>query len=49
MGWTASRHLVVVMMENRSFDNLLGFLYADVNNRPPINIPAAAAGGQTNI
>jgi phospholipase C len=33
-------HIVVVMMENRSFDNLLGWLYADQNNRPPLNIPA---------
>jgi phospholipase C len=40
------KHLVVVMMENRSFDSLLGFLYADVNNRPPLNIPAASPGGQ---
>ncbi len=32
-------HVVVVMMENRSFDNLLGWLYEDVENRPPFNIP----------
>lgn len=38
------KHLVVVMMENRSFDNLLGFLYAGQNNVPPINIPAPLAG-----
>lgn len=38
------KHLVVVMMENRSFDNLLGFLYAKNNNVPPINIPAPASG-----
>ena len=31
-------HIVVVMMENRSFDNLLGWLY-DENNRPAFNIP----------
>jgi phospholipase C len=43
------KHLVVVMMENRSFDNLLGFLYADVNNKPPINIPAPPPGGQTTF
>lgn len=41
------KHLVVVMMENRSFDNLLGFLYADENNIPPINIPALPLGQQT--
>jgi len=28
-------HFVVVMLENRSFDNLLGFLYADSGNRSP--------------
>src|SRR5262245_36671360 len=32
-------HIVVVMLENRSFDNLLGWLYADENNRPPRNLP----------
>jgi phospholipase C len=42
------KHLVVVMMENRSFDNLVGFLYAGQNNLPPINIPAPPAGGQTS-
>jgi phospholipase C len=31
-------HIVLVMMENRSFDNLLGWLY-DENNRPAFNIP----------
>lgn len=42
------KHLVVVMMENRSFDNLLGFLYAKDNNKPPINIPAPPQGGETS-
>jgi phospholipase C len=28
-------HIVVLMLENRSFDHLLGFLYADQNNIPP--------------
>jgi phospholipase C len=27
------KHIVVVMLENRSFDQMLGFLYADRNNR----------------
>ncbi len=27
------------MLENRSFDNLAGFLYSAQNNQPPINIP----------
>ncbi len=29
-------HIVVLMMENRSFDNVLGWLY-DPNNKPPFN------------
>jgi phospholipase C len=32
-------HFVVVMLENRSFDNLLGFLYADRNNVSPNGHP----------
>ncbi|HWF59582.1 MAG TPA: alkaline phosphatase family protein [Nitrospira sp.] len=32
-------HVVVVMLENRSFDNLLGWLYSDRQNHPPYNIP----------
>ncbi|HXJ84842.1 MAG TPA: alkaline phosphatase family protein [Candidatus Methylomirabilis sp.] len=31
-GLSTIDHFVVVMLENRSFDNLLGFLYADRNN-----------------
>ncbi len=34
------QHIVVVMLENRSFDNLLGWLYADQGNVPPRNLPA---------
>ncbi len=33
------KHIVVVMMENRSFDSVLGWLYEEENNRPPYNIP----------
>lgn len=33
-------HIVVLMLENRSFDNVLGWLYADTANQPPRNIPA---------
>jgi phospholipase C len=36
-------HIVVVMMENRSFDNLLGWLYDNQANPPPFNIPAQPA------
>jgi phospholipase C len=32
------KHIVVLMLENRSFDNLLGWLYAP-DNRPQRNIP----------
>ncbi len=32
-------HIVVAFLENRSFDNLLGWLYVDQNNRPARNIP----------
>ena len=35
-------HVVVVMMENRSFDNLAGWLYRDAHNHPPRNIPTTA-------
>jgi phospholipase C len=38
-------HVFVLMLENRSFDNLLGWLYAP-SNKPPRNIPAGP-GGQT--
>ncbi len=34
------QHVVVVMLENRSFDNMLGFLYADQGNAPPLNLPS---------
>ena len=33
-------HVVVLCLENRSFDNLLGWLYDNQNNRPPFNLPA---------
>jgi phospholipase C len=29
------QHIVVLMLENRSFDHMLGFLYADSDNRSP--------------
>ncbi|WP_214107467.1 alkaline phosphatase family protein [Acrocarpospora catenulata] len=37
-------HFVVLMLENRSFDNLLGWLYADQGNVPPRNIPTPPDG-----
>ncbi|HEY1787095.1 MAG TPA: alkaline phosphatase family protein [Verrucomicrobiae bacterium] len=33
-------HVVVVMMENRSFDSLLGWLYNNDTDPPPFNIPS---------
>jgi phospholipase C len=39
-------HIVVLMLENRSLDNMLGWLYADQNNVPPRNLPPPAAGQQ---
>ena len=33
------KHVVVVMLENRSFDNLLGWLYADQDNQAPRVLP----------
>lgn len=41
------KHVIVLMMENRSFDNLVGWLYDDVHNRPPRNIPKPAEGPNT--
>ena len=39
MGMENIEHVVVVMMENRSFDNLLGWLYDNQTDPPPFNIP----------
>ena len=38
------RHLVVLMLENRSFDNMVGWLYTNQGNHPPRNIPAPPGG-----
>ena len=35
------KHIVVLMMENRSFDNMLGWLY-DPQNPPPFNQPPSS-------
>lgn len=35
------KHIVVLMLENRSFDNIIGWLYEKEGNRPPRNMPAA--------
>lgn len=39
MGLENIEHIVVVMFENRSFDNLLGWLYDNETNPPKFNIP----------
>jgi phospholipase C len=44
MGMEMIEHVVVMMFENRSFDNLLGWLYDNDQNRPKQNIPAPPAG-----
>ena len=36
---SAINHIVVLMLENRSFDHMLGFLYADSGNVSPIGNP----------
>jgi len=38
MANTSIKHVVVAMFENRSFDNLLGYLYSP-SSRPVVNIP----------
>jgi phospholipase C len=35
------KHIVYLMLENRSLDNLLGWLYTE-QNPPKVNIPAKA-------
>lgn len=32
------KHIVHLMLENRSLDNVLGWLYADTGNRPAVNL-----------
>ena len=40
----ASLSLLPLMLENRSLDNLLGWLYADQENRPAHNVPMPTDG-----
>ncbi len=45
----AIEHVVVLMLENRSFDHMLGFLYADTGNRSPAGHPfEGLAGTESN-
>jgi len=46
---TAIDHIVVLMLENRSFDHMLGFLYAAENNQSPAGQPfEGLTGAETN-
>ncbi|NPE56555.1 phosphoesterase [Dickeya dadantii] len=48
-GLSNIEHIVVLMLENRSFDHMLGFLYADRNNLSPLGHPfAGLTGNETN-
>ncbi len=40
------KHIVQLMLENRSFDQMLGFLYADNGNRSPLGHPFDGLTGQ---
>lgn len=42
----AIEHIVVLMLENRSFDHMLGFLYADAGNVAPSGQPFEGLSGQ---
>lgn len=43
-------HIVVVMLENRSFDHMLGFLYQSSNNVSPLGQPfEGLKGNETNL
>jgi phospholipase C len=39
------KHIVVLMLENRSFDHMLGYLYADQGNRSPLGQPFEGLAG----
>ncbi|MBV9742364.1 MAG: phosphoesterase [Acidobacteriia bacterium] len=46
---SAIQHVVVVMLENRSFDHMLGFLYSENGNRSPLGQPfEGLTGNETN-
>jgi len=46
---SAIKHIVLLMMENRSFDQMLGFLYASTSNLAPNNQPfEGLTGNESN-
>jgi len=49
-GLAAINHVVVLMLENRSFDHMLGFLYADRGNISPAGQPfEGLTGKESNL
>ena len=43
-------HIVLLMLENRSFDHMLGYLYAGQNNRSPLGHPfEGLTGNESNV
>ncbi len=40
------KHIVVLMLENRSFDHMLGYLYADQGNRSSSGQPFEGLDGE---
>ncbi len=48
-GLSSVEHVVVLMLENRSFDHMLGFLYSDAGNVSPTKQPFdGLSGNETN-
>jgi phospholipase C len=48
-GLSSIEHIVVLMLENRSFDHMLGFLYTDQGNVSPAGQPyAGLTGSESN-
>ena len=49
-GLSAIEHVVVLMLENRSFDHMLGFLYSDSGNVSPTGQPfEGLTGTESNL
>jgi phospholipase C len=44
-GLSSVEHVVVLMLENRSFDHMLGFLYTDSGNASPSGQPYEGLNG----
>ena len=42
-GMSNVKHVVVLMLENRSFDNMVGYVYADQDNKPAVVIPPGSS------